>query len=86
MNVPNWVVEKVEPREDYTLLITFASGEQKIYDASHLLEYKIFEPLKNIDFFMTARVIYDAVGWNDRLDLDPCALYADGVPVEVSHE
>lgn len=38
MKNPVWVVCDVKPNEDYTLLLTFADGEKKIYNARPLLE------------------------------------------------
>lgn len=35
---PDWVVKKVVPNSDYTLLLTFANGEKKLYDAKPLLK------------------------------------------------
>ena len=32
MGNPAWVVKKVIPREDYTLLLTFEDGKTGIYD------------------------------------------------------
>ena len=29
MNTPVWVVKEVQPRKDYTLLITFADGAKR---------------------------------------------------------
>ena len=29
MDIPEWVVTDVEPRRDYTLIVTFITGEKK---------------------------------------------------------
>ena len=31
MKSPVWVVKEVQPKEDYTLLLTFADGAKKVY-------------------------------------------------------
>ena len=48
---PAWVVCDVHPQRNYTLLLTFASGEKRIYNALPLLEKEIYAPLKNLNFF-----------------------------------
>lgn len=78
---PKWIVAAVEPRRDWSLLLTFVGGEKKLYDARPLLEDKCFEPLKDIGFFMLARVEYHTVVWNDDIDLAPEHLWEAGVPI-----
>lgn len=70
-----WIVTKVEPQKDYTLIITFITGEKKIYNALPLLEKNIYEPLKNLSFFMQAKVVGDTVAWSDDIDIAPEHLY-----------
>lgn len=77
---PVWVVKEVQPQRNYTLLITFASGEQKIYNAQPLLEKAIFAPLKDLDFFMKARVVGGSVAWSDEVDVAPEHLYECSLP------
>ena len=82
MKTPVWVVEKVMPQPDYTLLLTFADGEQKRYDARPLLEKAIYAPLRSLPFFLTARADCGTVVWNDDVDIAPEHLYECSVPVE----
>lgn len=82
MKIPVWVVKEVKPQTDYTLLLTFASGEKRIYDVSPLLETAIFADLKNKVFFMKAKAEHGTVMWNDDIDLCPEALYTDSCPIE----
>ena len=71
---------KVKYLKDYKLLINFSNGETKVYDASHLLKYEIFEKLKNKDFFATAKIDCGSVVWNNELDIAPEELYTTGTP------
>ena len=75
MKDPVWVVNDVTANEDYTLIITFASGEKKMYNAYPLLEKSIYSPLKNIAFFMKAKAECGTVVWNDDVDIAPEHLY-----------
>lgn len=75
MSIPVWVVKDVEAQKDYTLIITFHSGEKKIYNAYPLLNKPIYAPLKNLNFFLGARVACGTVIWNDDIDIAPEHLY-----------
>lgn len=77
-------VVQVIPYRDYKVDVYFEDGKIVCYDASQLLEKKVFEPLKDIDFFMNACTIlndtlaWDVTGTRDEskcLDLDPDMLY-----------
>lgn len=70
-----WSVIDVEPTRDYKLILTFWKGRKRIFDFRPLLDDKINEPLKNVDFFMTAKVHHNTVMWNDKLDVCPEYLY-----------
>lgn len=80
-NNPEWVVKAVTAREDYTLLITFASGEKRIYNARPLLEQPVYSSLKNLEIFMSAKADGDTVIWNDDIDIAPEYLYEHSQPV-----
>jgi len=74
-----WCVTDVKTLDNYKLLVSFFSGERKIYDAKPLLQYKINEPLKNKTFFNLAHVNeVHTVAWNENIDIAPEALYYDG--------
>lgn len=74
-------VKDVKPLDDYRLLITFATGERKIFDCKSLLQYKINAPLKNKAFFATAKVCAGTVAWNEKIDIDPEYIYEKGVEI-----
>lgn len=50
MKIPVWVVTNVQPQKDYTLILTFVSGEEKLFDARPLLAKAIYKPLNNLVF------------------------------------
>ena len=81
MKTPIWVVKEVVPQEDYTLLITFADGSKRVYNALPLLNKAIFADLKSLPFFLKARASGDTVIWNDDIDIAPEHLYECSVPV-----
>lgn len=81
MKNPAWVVKEVTAQEDYTLLITFIDGEQRIYNARPLLDKAIYSSLKNIAFFLGAKADCGTVIWNDDIDIAPEHLYECSRPV-----
>lgn len=80
MKTPVWVVKEVQPRENYTLLLTFADGEKKLYDARPLLNKPIYAPLKNPTFFLGAKAECGTVVWDDEVDIAPEHLYECSKP------
>lgn len=78
---PKWWVKAVVPQENYTLILTFSSGEKRLFDAKPLLNEEIFFPLKNLSFFMNAKVEGDTVAWSDDVDIAPEYLYSKSVPI-----
>lgn len=75
-------VTHVIPLSNYRLLLTFATGEVKIYDASWVLTHPMTTKLKNVVFFNKARVKDGTVVWNKQLDLGPDDLYDNSVIVK----
>ena len=75
MKNPVWVVKDVTAQKDYTLLITFANGEGRIYNARPLLDKAIYASLQNLAFFMRAKASCGTVIWDDDVDIAPEHLY-----------
>lgn len=78
---PVWCVKSVEPREDYSMLLTFENGEKRVYDARPLLSKPICSELNNLSFFMGARAMHGTVVWSDDVDIAPEHLYECSIPV-----
>ncbi len=81
MKNPYWVVTEVQPQDNYTLILTFADGAKKIYDARPLLDKAIYSQLKSISFFLCARVECGTVVWNEETDIAPEHLYECSQPL-----
>ncbi len=81
MGNPVWVVTRVIPRKDYTLLLTFEDGKIGIYDFKPNLSRPIFRNQQNIDFFMQAKALYGTVVWPDDSDIAPEHLYEKSIPI-----
>lgn len=82
--VPRWCVVDAVPRRDWSILLTFVGGEKKVFDARPLLECDYFARIRNIGFFMLARVEFNTVVWSDDIDVAPEYLYDASVPLEAT--
>lgn len=60
----------VKPLEDMMMLLTFSSGETRLFDAT-VLTGPAFEPLKDPEIFKAAELDHGVVTWMDG-DID-CA-------------
>ncbi|CAN5584200.1 hypothetical protein BH24ACI3_BH24ACI3_17250 [soil metagenome] len=78
----HWTVKEVEARDDYTLALTFADGERKVFDMKPYLDKGVFRELRDLKMFKTARVCFSSVAWDNEADLDPEALYDLGLSLK----
>ena len=72
----------VKPIEDYQLLVTFKTGENRIYDAKPLIKGDWFGQLKDISKFNTAKIVSNTVEWIDGQDIAPDELFFASKPVD----
>lgn len=76
-----YIVKKVIPREDYTLLISFADGKTGIFDMKPYIESPMFKRLKDKELFMKAHCDGITVVWTDEIDIDPEWIHDESVEV-----
>ena len=73
----------VVPNDDYTLTLTFANGEVRVYDMKPWLDRGVFCDLQNIGYFRCARLDGGgSIQWPREQDVCPDTLYEDSVPLE----
>ena len=72
---PDWVVNAVEVRENYTLRLWFEDGSVKDFDCRKIFHDKPFQPLQNKQFLAKAHVFADTVAWTDEIDIAPEYLF-----------
>jgi hypothetical protein len=70
-------VSKVIPKDDYQLEIAFDNGEIGIYDCTSLLDFGVFEELRDVGYFRSARAEGGTVVWPHGQDVCPDTLYED---------
>ncbi|HGE69910.1 TPA: DUF2442 domain-containing protein [Candidatus Poribacteria bacterium] len=73
---------------EYKLLITFEDKTVKLIDLKSHLDGRIFEPLKNINYFKTFRVDpeIDTIVWENGADFSPDFLYEIGIDFNISED
>ena len=64
------------PRDDYTFLLVFENGENGILDMKPLLDFGVFQQIKDLDRFKRVRNAFDTIEWDCGVDLDPEYIYA----------
>lgn len=73
----------VKALDDYMLILTFASGEKRLYDAVPLLDYPAFQPLKDKAIFKAVSIEHGVVVWMDgEIDIAPETMYVDSYAYE----
>ena len=74
-------VRAVKPNPDYTLILTFTSGEVKRFDVEPYLSIGIFQELRDLGTFNSVRPFLGSVQWANGQDFCPDTLYEESVPV-----
>ncbi len=72
-------VSKVFPTDDYKLHLEFKNGERGFYDCSGLLNFGVFQELKDLNYFKQVQALDGTVVWPHEQDICPDTLYLDSV-------
>ncbi len=77
-NLQDKQVIAIKPLDDFVMLVTFASGERRLYDATELFQYPAFQALKDEQVFKSAQIDHGVVTWMDgAIDIAPETMYAN---------
>ena len=61
---------------DLSMLVTFSTGEARLFDASSLLEMPVFAPLRSNEVFSGFAIDHGAASWaGGDIDLAPETMY-----------
>ncbi|WP_294342821.1 DUF2442 domain-containing protein [uncultured Selenomonas sp.] len=92
MYIRDGIAYASEPYEDLTItdfriidslymVVTFSTGEERIFDVAGLLRYPAFAPLSDRSVFDTARLEHGFLTWqNGAIDIAPEAVYKESYP------
>ena len=72
-------VKKVIPQPGYKLKIVFSNNERGLYDCSKLLDFGVFQELKDMAYFNKVMVCNGTVAWPNEQDICPDTIYIDTV-------
>ena len=64
---------------DYTLRLTFNTGEVRLVDFTPLMQKGICRKLQDLDYFKSFRLDPFTVDWNDEIGFAPRYLYERGI-------
>jgi hypothetical protein len=78
-------VKSVKPAADYRLKITFSNGEKGVYDCRPLLDFGVFQELRDDAYFRQVRAENGTVVWPHEQDICPDTLYLDSKRDKPSH-
>ena len=68
-------IEQIKVLPDMIMILTFSTGEQRLFDAT-VLSGTVFEPLKKVEVFSNARIEHGVVTWLDgEIDCAPEYMY-----------
>ena len=72
-------VKAVTPNPDYTLTLTFTTGEVRTFDVKPYLNIGIFQELKDQRLFNSVKPFLGSIQWQNGQDLCPDTLYLESV-------
>ena len=72
-------ISEVAAIEGYQLRILFDNGEQGLFDCSGLLDFGVFQELRDKRYFERAKAMDGTVVWPHGQDICPDTLYLDSV-------
>lgn len=72
-------VKSVSCSENYRLNLIFTNGEEGLFDCSNLLEFGVFQELKDPSYFQSVSVVNGTVVWPNEQDLCPDTLYEESI-------
>ena len=80
----NITVKEAKPLRSGMLLVTFSTGEKRLFDTT-LLSGSAFEPLKDEKVFMNPTVFHGVITWNNgEIDIAPEYVYEESYAYEDS--
>ena len=73
----NIKVTEARPLRGGMMLVTFSTGEKRLFDTT-LLTGSAFEPLKDETIFMNPRIFHGVITWNNgEIDIAPEYVYEE---------
>jgi hypothetical protein len=77
-------VKNAKILDEYSVLLAFENGEEKIFDMKPYLEYQVFKPLKDYKEFRAFRIVDGTIEWNCGADLSTDTFYIESKSVSTN--
>ena len=75
-------VTDAKPLPGRMLLVTFSTGERRLFDTT-MLEGSAYKPLDDEEIFRNIVLFHGIITWNDgEIDIAPEAVYQDSFPYD----
>lgn len=84
-NVPNDEIKitSVKVVGELSLLVTFSSVEERIFDMAYLMKYPVYKKLEDYEFFKTVYIENGVLVWgNGEIDIAPEEVYKESYAYE----
>ena len=72
-------VKDAKPNPDYTLILTFTTGEVRVFDVKPYLNIGIFRELRDMGIFNSVKTFLGSIQWKNGQDFCPDTLYLESV-------
>lgn len=69
---------KAKAENDFSLILEFNNGSVKRFDMKSYLDYEVFNPLKDLNYFKRIKIAFGTVQWSNEQDISPETLYLEG--------
>ena len=79
-------VKEVVPGTNYMLAIIFVNCEHGVLDMREVLDFGVFQRIKDYEAFRRVRVAFDTIEWDSGVDLDPEFVYARCKRASTAHQ
>lgn len=78
--MPTPKIIDVEPRSDFTLVVSFANKERRLFDVKPYMGSIFFGELRDPDYFKRVEIVWEGSGieWPNEQDLSRDTLYIEG--------
>jgi len=71
-------IKTVEPKDDFTLRLTFTDGKSGIFDVKPYLTIgNVFAEIANPSVFKNVKVAHGTIEWANGVDLCPDSVYLE---------
>jgi len=71
------IVVEAQANEEFSLNLKFSDGRRKRFDAKPYLDYEVFKPLKDLNYFKRIKIAFGTVQWAGEQDVSPETLYSE---------